>query len=71
MFQKGTISNYEGDQYKQSETGQESEEDNIDNETISVTGSEKSEISVVIGRRAYHKKGIFLDRYVKSTREPV
>ena len=50
-----TISSYEEDQDKQSETGQESEEDNIDNETISVAELEKSEISA-IGRKVYHNR---------------
>ena len=50
-----TISSYEEDQDKQSETVQESEEDNIDNETISVAELEKSEISA-LGRKVYHKR---------------
>ena len=51
-----TISSYEEDQGKQYETGQESEEHNIDTENISFAESEKLEVAVVTGRKAYHKR---------------
>ena len=56
MCLKETISSYEEDQDKQYKTGQESEEDNIDNENISVAGSEKLKTSAVTGRKAYLKR---------------
>lgn len=56
VFKKETISSYEEDQDQQYETGQQLEEDNIDNENISVVGSEKLETCIVTGRKAYHKK---------------
>ena len=71
MFERERISNYEEDQDKQSETGQETEEDNIDNEPFSVAGLEKSGISVVTGRKeAYHKRSNKqVDRAVEQTLE--
>ena len=55
-FKRETTSSYEEDQDWQYETGPESEEDNIDNENISVAESEKLQTSVATGRKAYHKK---------------
>ena len=56
VFKRETILRYEEDQDQQYETGQESEEDNIDNENIFVAGSEKLETSIATGRKAYHKR---------------
>lgn len=56
MFERETISNYEENQEKQFENDQESEEDTINNDTISVAESEKSKIIVITVRKPYCKR---------------